>query len=87
MGEALVDTVVEVAVIVVAGFGSIGVTAAGWLAERAGLSNVLAGDLTLGLWELWMGTIALFIGVYLLGYRNVWRRLLAVRRRRLERSG
>lgn len=85
MEDAVVDTVVEVAVIVVAGIGSIGVTIAGWLAEQSGLHNVLAGELTLGLWELWMGTIALFIGVYLLGYRNVWRRSLAFRRR-LERS-
>lgn len=85
MEDSVVDTMVELVVIVAAGIGSVGITVAGWLTEQAGLHNVLSGDLTLGLWELWMGTIALFVGVYLLGYRTVWRRGLAFRRR-LARS-
>jgi hypothetical protein len=46
-------------------------TAVGALTESAGLANLLAGQSVLGLWELGMGAIALYAGVYLLGYKRV----------------
>jgi hypothetical protein len=46
-------------------------TVVGALTESAGLANLLAGQSMLGLWELWMGAIALYAGVYLLGYKRV----------------
>ncbi|MFW5918754.1 MAG: hypothetical protein ACOCSF_00980 [Halanaeroarchaeum sp.] len=49
-------------------------TVAGALAESAGLQNVLAGQPAVGLWEVWMGAVALFVGIYLLGYNRLYRR-------------
>ncbi|MFC7019805.1 MULTISPECIES: hypothetical protein [Haloarcula] len=46
-------------------------TVVGALTESAGLANLLAGQSMLGLWELWMGAIALYAGVYLLGYKRI----------------
>lgn len=52
-------------------------TTVGTLTEHAGLQNVLAGHAAIGVWEVWMGAVALFAGLYLLGYRRVYRRHLA----------
>jgi hypothetical protein len=46
-------------------------TVVGALTESAGLANLLAGQSMLGLWELWMGAIALYAGVYMLGYKRL----------------
>jgi hypothetical protein len=54
-----------------------GFTLLGTLAEQAGIQNVLAGHAAIGLWEVWMGAVALFAGLYLFGYRRVYRRHLA----------
>ena len=51
-------------------------TVVGALTESAGLANLLAGQSTLGLWELGMGALALYAGIYLLGYQRVVRRLV-----------
>lgn len=45
-------------------------TIAGLVVEQAAVANVLSGNAALGLWEVWMGGVALFVGVYLLGYRR-----------------
>lgn len=68
---AILDTLVSIA-------ASGALTTAGLLAERAGLQNVLAGQAAIGLWEVWMGGVALFVGVYLVGYRRVLPRLTAI---------
>lgn len=47
--------------------------------EGAGITNLLSGDPTLGLWEVFMGAVALYVGFYLLGYREAVPRLLARR--------
>ncbi|MFB6134494.1 MAG: hypothetical protein ABEJ55_05855 [Halanaeroarchaeum sp.] len=54
-------------------------TVGGVLTEEAAVSNVLAGHLPLGLWEGWMGAVALFVGVYLLGYRRLYRSIRTAR--------
>ena len=41
---------------------------------NAGLQNVLTGHSALGAWEVWMGGVALFAGLYLLGYRQIYQR-------------
>lgn len=46
-------------------------TAGGTLTEQAALSDLSAGVSTFGLWELYMGLVLLYAGVYLLGYRRV----------------
>ncbi|WP_276270752.1 hypothetical protein [Haloarcula litorea] len=46
-------------------------TVVGVLTENAGVADLLAGQSVVGLWELWMGTLLLYAGVYLLGYKRV----------------
>lgn len=51
----------------------------GLFAEGASLSNIAAGETVLGLWFAYMGTLALFVGVYLLGYRRLVGRVVQAR--------
>ncbi|UWG46823.1 putative membrane protein [Halanaeroarchaeum sp. HSR-CO] len=53
-------------------------TVAGLLAEWAGVQNLVAGQAAIGLWEVWMGGVALFVGLYLVGYGRVVPRIRAV---------
>ena len=69
------ESLVDVLALIGAAIGTSVLTIAGVLTEQAGVQNVLAGDVLVGGWELWMGTLALFVGVYLLGYQQFWRRL------------
>lgn len=46
-------------------------TVVGALTESAGFADLMAGQSVLGLWELGMGAIALYAGLYLLGYKRV----------------
>lgn len=47
-------------------------TAIGALTENAGISDLLAGPSVFGLWEVGMGALLLYVGIYMLGYRQVW---------------
>ena len=64
--EPLVDVLATLAAVL----GSVGFTAVGVLVDRAGLEALLGGAVAQGAWELWMGTLAIFVGLYLLGYRT-----------------
>jgi hypothetical protein len=46
-------------------------TAVGLLAEFNGLVRVLGGDLATGVWFGFVGLVALYAGIYLLGYERV----------------
>lgn len=70
MQQLLSDGLLDIAVTVVALFASAVVTGIGVLGERAGLESVLAGQMALGAWELYMGSAAIAIGVYLIGLRH-----------------
>ena len=72
MRELGFDLVADLLYTLLSAVGAVGFTVAGLLVERAGLSNLLAGAVAQGAWELWMGTLALFVGLYLLGYRTTW---------------
>lgn len=50
----------------------------GFLAESASFANITAGHGSLGLWYGYMGLVALYVGIYLIGYREVLARLRAV---------
>jgi hypothetical protein len=68
------------------GFGSLGellslllralaagiLTVVGALTENAGIGDLLAGPSVFGLWEVGMGALLLYVGIYMLGYRQVW---------------
>jgi len=47
-------------------------TAVGALTETAGIGDLLAGPSVFGLWEVAMGALLLYVGIYMLGYRQVW---------------
>ena len=72
MREFGVDLVADLLYTLLSAVGAVGFTVVGVLVDRAGLSNLLAGATAQGAWELWMGTLALFVGIYLLGYRTAW---------------
>lgn len=47
-------------------------TTVGLLTENAGIADTLAGPSVFGLWEVGMGLLLLYAGVYMLGYKRVW---------------
>lgn len=55
-------------------------TVGGLLTEGAAVTNLFAGQLPLGLWEGWMGAVALYVGIYLIGYRRLYRSIRPTRR-------
>ncbi|MFB6069559.1 MAG: hypothetical protein ABEJ76_00940 [Halanaeroarchaeum sp.] len=76
MDGLLSPAVVELLELLVSLVGFVAFTVGGALADVAGLQDVLAGQPALGVWELWMGTVALFAGLYLVGYRALVPRVL-----------
>ncbi|MFC6861958.1 hypothetical protein ACFQGE_00620 [Halomicroarcula sp. GCM10025817] len=71
MNAIVTESVAELAGLVFSLLAAGLLTVVGALIESAGLANLLAGQSTLGLWELWMGAIALYAGVYMLGYKRL----------------
>lgn len=78
MSEVVHGTVAELLALLLSALGSGVFTLGGLLVERAGIADVLAGQSAFGIWEVYMGTLALFVGLYLLGYGTAWPRLRAV---------
>lgn len=71
-----VAELVELAVVVVA----TGVlTVGGAIAEYAAVGNIATGHVGVGAWEVVVGALMLYAGVYLLGYERLAGRLLAAR--------
>lgn len=73
------ESVTELLALLGSAIGAAILTFTGILTEHAGIQNVLTGQVTLGAWEAWMGTLALFAGLYLLGYREFWSRFQQLR--------
>ncbi|MDR5656177.1 MAG: hypothetical protein ACQEQJ_02075 [Halobacteriota archaeon] len=71
MNELVADFAGELVSLLAVAIGSTLFTALGLLGEQAALSNVMAGSLALGAWELFIGAWALFVGVYLLGIKQL----------------
>lgn len=51
----------------------------GFSMEATGLTSLASGHLVLGLWYLYMGSLTLFIAVYLIGVRELPARLTSIR--------
>ncbi len=71
MFDSALDVALEVFVLLGEVVGTGLAIALGLSAEGASLSNLAVGNTVLGLWFAYMGTVALFVGVYLLGYRKL----------------
>jgi hypothetical protein len=67
--------VAELFAVIVSALAAATFTVGGLLTEQDGLRKALAGDLTLGLWEVAIGGIFLVVGLYLIGYREFWPRM------------
>lgn len=72
MDEILYGTGLELLELVVSALGAVFFTMGGVFIEYSGFSNVAAGAMTVGAWEIGMGGLLLFVGVYLLGYQRCW---------------
>lgn len=51
----------------------------GFSMETLGLTSLTSGELIIGLWYLYMGSLALFVAVYLIGVRELPARVDAIR--------
>lgn len=69
------DLVIEIGVELLAGLGALLFTGAGLVIDRAAFENIFMGQLAMGAWELLMGSLLIFVGVYLFGYQEFWTRL------------
>lgn len=70
MRLALTEAVLEALGALFYAAATVAATTAGVLVERASVHTLTVGQTTLGLWEMAMGALALFVGLYLLGYRE-----------------
>ena len=79
MSELGVGLAADMVYAILSAVGAVLFTVAGVLVDQAGLHNVVAGATAQGAWELWMGTLALFVGLYLLGYQTAWSSISGLR--------
>lgn len=79
MKDLAIDHFAELVDLAIYALASLLVSGLGIGIETAGVRNLLAGTPMLGLWELFMGAIAIYVGVYLLAYGEVRPRLAAIR--------
>lgn len=75
MREIVSEAVAELFAVIVSALAAAAFTVGGLLTEQDGLGKALAGNLTLGLWEVAIGGIFLVVGLYLIGYREFWPRM------------
>ncbi|WP_096389925.1 hypothetical protein [Halopenitus persicus] len=75
MSKLLAPEVIEVAELLGLTLGTGLVSSVGIYLEDLGLAAVTGGNLKMGAWFLGMGLIALYVGVYLLGYETLRPRL------------
>lgn len=78
MHELVPDVLGELLSLVAAAVGTVAFTGLGLLGEQAGWAAIMAGDLTLGGWEVFIGTWALVVGIYLLGVKQTMPRVRAL---------
>lgn len=81
MRELVTEIVVDGLGVIGSAVGAAVFTIGGLLTEQDGLQKLLAGNMTLGGWEVAVGLIFLVVGLYLLGYREFWPRLQAFQSR------
>ncbi|UPM43571.1 hypothetical protein [Halocatena salina] len=78
MDDLISESVVEIVALIGSAVGSILFTVGGVVLEHSSLQSVVAGQSTVGLWEMYMGGLALIAGLYI-GYQECWPRLVDYR--------
>lgn len=76
MHDSVLDVALEAVVLLAEVLATGLAITLGLFAEGASLSNFATSETVVGLWFAYMGTLALFVGVYLLGYRRLAARVL-----------
>lgn len=79
MYDSVLDAALEAMFVLAEIVGTGLAIALGVAGEEASLSPFAAGETILGLWFAYIGTLALFVGVYLLGYRALFERVVRAR--------
>jgi hypothetical protein len=79
MNELVSEAAAELLAVIGSAVGAAAFTIGGLMAEQDGIQKIMAGQTTLGGWEVAVGLLFLTFGVYLLGYQEFWQRLQAVR--------
>ena len=79
MYDSVLDAALEAMFVLAEIVGTGLAIALGVADEEASLSAFAAGEMILGLWFAYIGTLALFVGVYLLGYRALFERVVRAR--------
>lgn len=79
MEEVVLELAAEVGSVVVLGVVGSVLGLGGFLMEEIGLASLSTGEVALGLWYLYMGTLALYVAVYLIGVRELPTRVAAIR--------
>ncbi|PSQ21644.1 hypothetical protein BRD01_11190 [Halobacteriales archaeon QS_8_65_32] len=79
MYDSVLDAALEAMFVLAEIVGTGLAIALGVAGEEASLSAFAAGETILGLWFAYIGTLALFVGVYLLGYRALFERVVRAR--------
>lgn len=79
MKVLLTESVGEIVILLATTIASFGFTLLGMVAELAALQNVFSGHTVVGVWEAGIGILALLVGIYLLGYRELWSRVQRLR--------
>lgn len=75
MYSSVTETGLDLATVTFYALVSGTLTYAGLLSETTGLQQFAAGETAVGLWFLYMGAVALYAGLYVLGYGTAWPRL------------
>ena len=75
----IIEHLAELLDVVAYAAASLLLSAIGVGVEGMGIGNLVAGDPILGAWEAFMGAIAIYVGLYLLAYRELRPRIAAIR--------
>lgn len=78
MQEVVIDLSAEVVSIILLGVAGSILGVAGFLMENLAFTNLFSGVTVIGLWYLYMGTLALYVAVYLIGFRELPARIASV---------
>lgn len=79
MNDAFWEVILDTLAVLGSAAATVVFTAGGILVEKAGIENLAIGSATIGAWEVYMGTLLLFVGLYLWGYRQLFHRLYRAR--------
>jgi len=79
MPKDLPALLVDLVELLLVAAGSVVVSGAGLVMESRAVEALFGGNLPLGAWLLFMGAVALYLGVYLLGYGRFRSRLGGLR--------